>query len=187
MMEIVPYCTHWPAEFEAIGQRLREALGALAMRIDHVGSTAVPGLAAKDRIDIQVTAARLDPALELTLNRLGYTRRDFLFDHLPAGCSGTREDWAKWFFSPPERQRPTNLHVRLDGRPNQRYALLFRDYLRAHFQAAQTYAELKRRLALYLADPQDYPQVKDPSVDLIYFAAEAWAEVHDWKPGLSDC
>jgi hypothetical protein len=45
---------------------------------------------------------------------------------------------------------------------------------------------LKRRLAANLADPQTYPDVKDPAVDLIYFAAEAWAEAAHWQPGPAD-
>ena len=57
MIEIVEYREQWPAEFRAIAGDLRRRLGPLALRIDHIGSTSVPGLAAKDRIDIQVTVA----------------------------------------------------------------------------------------------------------------------------------
>ncbi len=76
--------------------------------------------------------------------------------------------------------------MRVQGRANQRYALLFRDYLRAHPLTAAAYAELKRRLAQHLADPKTYPDVKDPAVDLIYLAAEEWAVVTHWQAGLSD-
>jgi GrpB-like predicted nucleotidyltransferase (UPF0157 family) len=86
----------------------------------------------------------------------------------------------------PPGQRRTNTHVGVLGRANQRYALLCRDFLRAHPASAEAYAELKRRLAQHLADPQVYPEVKDPAVDLIYFAAEAWATATHWQPGLSD-
>ena len=60
-MMIVPYDPRWPAEFEAERDRIQMALGALALRIDHHGSTAVPGLAAKPIIDIQVSVERLHP------------------------------------------------------------------------------------------------------------------------------
>jgi GrpB-like predicted nucleotidyltransferase (UPF0157 family) len=60
--------------------------------------------------------------------------------------------------------------------------LLFRDYLRAHADAAAAYAELKRRLARDLEDPTAYPDVKDPACDLIYIAAQAWAGATDWQP-----
>lgn len=65
---------------------------------------------------------------------------------------------------------------------NQRYPLLFRDYLRGHPATAEAYAELKRRLAVSLADPKQYPEVKDPAVDLIYLAAEDWAGRTGWQP-----
>jgi GrpB-like predicted nucleotidyltransferase (UPF0157 family) len=78
------------------------------------------------------------------------------------------------------------VHIRVQGAANQRYALLFRDYLRAHADSAQAYAELKRRLAQHLGDPKTYPDVKDPAVDLIYLAAEAWAVATGWQPGPPD-
>ena len=172
MITIVPYNLSWPAEFLEIARTLRGSLGDLALRIDHIGSTSVPGLAAKDRIDIQVTVAGLNPPVEVALNRLGYQRLEYLSDHPPSGIESKAGDWSKWVFKPPPGQRATNLHVRVAGRPNQRYA--------------EAYAELKRRLAGNLADPDTYPDVKDPAVDLIYFAAEDWAEVTGWLPGPSD-
>ena len=72
--------------------------------------------------------------------------------------------------------------MRQAGRCNERYALLFRDHLRAHPRVAEAYAELKRRLGASLADPQTYPDVKDPAVDLIYLAAEDWAAAGAWCP-----
>jgi GrpB-like predicted nucleotidyltransferase (UPF0157 family) len=71
--------------------------------------------------------------------------------------------------------------VRLAGKPNQRYALLVRDFLRANPTVAAAYAELKSRLAAALANPADYPEVKDPAVDLIYFAAKAWTVSSRWQ------
>jgi GrpB-like predicted nucleotidyltransferase (UPF0157 family) len=76
--------------------------------------------------------------------------------------------------------------VRVDGRLNQRYPLLFRDYLRTHPATAEAYAELKRHLAENLADRVIYTEVKDPAVDLIYLAAEEWAAASHWMPGKSD-
>jgi GrpB-like predicted nucleotidyltransferase (UPF0157 family) len=199
---IVPYKTSWPDEFQALAAELRRALGPLALRIDHIGSTAVPGLAAKDIIDIQVTVAALDEAVKDALLSLGYAQHEGVSrDHVPPGYSGPESDWEKWYFHLPaggrrpddnlesalsKGGRPTHLHVRRLGAPNQRYPLLFRDYLRAHPKTAQAYAELKRRLAANLADPSTYPDVKDPAVDLIYLAAEEWATRMNWKPWMSD-
>ena len=59
-VEILPYKSSWPSEFLSIATTLRQGLGELALRIDHIGSTSVPDLAAKDVIDIQITVAALD-------------------------------------------------------------------------------------------------------------------------------
>ncbi|MBI3942545.1 MAG: GrpB family protein [Chloroflexi bacterium] len=187
MIEIIPYQESWPAEFREIAVRLRQALGALALRIDHIGSTSVTGLPAKDVIDIQITVAALDQRVMAGMTRLGYAHPEGIWrDHRPPNFVGPETEWEKWFFRLPPGQRRTHTHVRIQGRANQRYALLFRDYLRAHPGSAGAYAELKRRLAQHLADPQMYPEVKDPAVDLIYLAAEAWAVTTQWQPGPSD-
>lgn len=187
MVEIVPYNAGWPAEFRAIAGVLRQGLGGLALRIDHIGSTAVPGLPAKDVIDIQVTVAALDDALCAACTQVGYAPRPGTWgDHCPPGGPPAPAEWEKWLLRAPAGQRRTHIHVRVLGRANQRYALLFRDYLREHPLTAEAYAELKRRLARGLADPQTYPEVKDPAVDLIYLAAEKWAAASGWQPGPSD-
>ena len=73
---IIPYQPAWPAEFQAIAAAQRQALGGLALRIDHIGSTSVPGLPAKDVIDVQVSVAALEAAaaaaIRAALGSLGY-------------------------------------------------------------------------------------------------------------------
>ena len=73
-----------------------------------------------------------------------------------------------------------NLHLRVAGRPNQRYPLLFRDYLRGHSESAAAYAALKRALAALGIDREVYADVKDPACDLIFIAAEDWASQTGW-------
>jgi GrpB-like predicted nucleotidyltransferase (UPF0157 family) len=108
----------------------------------------VPGLAAKDVIDIQITVSSLNQELLRAMSDLGYTTDAGLRqDHPPAGLDGDVTEWEKWYFDAPPGQRRTHTHVRVAGRANQRYALLFRDYLRSHPATAESYAELKRRLA----------------------------------------
>jgi GrpB-like predicted nucleotidyltransferase (UPF0157 family) len=63
---------------------------------------------------------------------------------------------------------------------------LFRDYSRTHAATAEAYPELKRRPAEHIADPADYPEVKDPAVDLIYLAAEEWSARTGVGPGEAD-
>jgi GrpB-like predicted nucleotidyltransferase (UPF0157 family) len=189
MINIVPYRPAWRDEFLVIGRTLRRALGDLALRIDHIGSTSVPGLAAKDIIDVQITVARLEPAVERALTAAGYQRRiGFTQDHIPPGGTISDADWVKWLFKPPAAQRLANIHVRLAGRPNQRYALLFRDYLRAHPAAAQAYAQVKDALANNHANDVDaYYAVKDPVCDIIIAGAEEWALRVGWAPEVTDC
>lgn len=187
MLEVVDYCTSWPSEFQCVAQTVFTAIGALALRIDHIGSTAVPRLCAKDIIDVQVTVQSLSTGVVQDLQASGYVHRPGITqDHVPPGYEGPVSDWAKLFFLQPVGNRRANVHVRLTGRPNQRYALLFRDFLRANHPTAAAYGELKRRLAASLARDEAYPDVKDPAVDLIYFAAEAWAKQTNWKLPASD-
>jgi GrpB-like predicted nucleotidyltransferase (UPF0157 family) len=189
MVEILPYQERWPGEFRAIAAVLRQGLGRLAVRIDHIGSTAVPGLAAKDIIDIQIAVVSLAPStgLAAAMQALGYSLPPEPYrDHVPPGYVGAGTEWEKIYFRAPAGQRRTNTHVRVLGRANQRYPLLFRDYLRAHPRPAEAYARLKRQLAANLADPETYPDVKDPAVDLIYLAAEDWAAATGWQPGPTD-
>lgn len=186
---IVAYDPAWPDEFATIASRLRNALGSLAARIDHIGSTSVPGLPAKDVIDVQISVAALDDlaAVAPALTPLGYQPRpENTGDHLPPGWTGDPDQWRKAYLGAPPGARPTNTHVRVDGYANQRYALLFRDYLRAHPRAAAAYAETKRRLAAQFAnDRVTYTEVKDPVCDIIMAAAEDWAALTGWEPGPS--
>lgn len=189
-IEIVPYLRDWPDEFRRLAIPLREALGDLAVRIDHIGSTSVANLPAKDVIDIQVTVAALDPPEPIVraLGGIGYTWAEMLTsDHLPPGAKPSAEQWRKLFFRCPPTQRRTNLHVRAAGAANQRYALLFRDYLRAHPAAAAAYAQVKRQLARQHPENADaYYDVKDPVCDIIMAVAEEWAQAARWKANLSD-
>lgn len=189
MIAVVPYHPEWPQEFAAIGAELRRALGDLALRIDHIGSTSVPGLAAKDVIDVQITVQELAPAIEQALIRTGYGRRgDLWHDHVPPGAPQTPSEWAKWLFKASPQQRPAHIHVRLVDHLNQRYPLLLRDYLRAHPDVAEAYARVKRALARYHPDDMDaYYDVKDPVCDIIMGGAEEWAGAVNWQAGPSDC
>ena len=185
MVEIIPYQPRWPEEFERLAARIHEALGGLAVRIDHIGSTSVPGLASKDVIDIQVTLRSADdfPAMEGAMTAAGFDPRPGTFtDHRPPNAEGPESDWQKRYFRERPGDRVTHIHVRVQGRPNQRYPLLFRDYLRAHPQAAAGYAELKRRLAGLAGENRPaYVDTKDPVCDIIMAAAEGWARRTGWS------
>jgi GrpB-like predicted nucleotidyltransferase (UPF0157 family) len=187
MISIQPYQSTWPDEFHTIGDSLRAALGDLALRIDHIGSTSVPGLAAKDVIDVQVTVAQLEPAVEAALAGAGFQRiLTITGDHVPPGGPLAADEWAKWIFKPPAGSRRANIHVRCAGRANQRYPLLFRDYLRAHPASAEAYRQVKVALArLHPDDVDAYYDVKDPVCDIIMGGAEEWASATGWVVGPS--
>ncbi len=189
MIQVLPYRPEWPQEFALFGARLRDALGALAVRIDHIGSTSVPGLAAKDVIDVQITVRALEPSIEHTLRSAGYIRlEDIWRDHVPPGAPEDEAQWVKWIFKQPDGQRRINVHIRVAGRLNQRYPLLFRDYLRAHPPVSQAYAQIKQALArLHPDDVEAYYDVKDPVCDIIMDGAEEWAAATHWEQGPTDC
>ena len=128
----------WASAFAAEEKRIRRALGERALRIDHVGSTSVPDLAAKPVIDIQVSVALLHPmepwrtALE-TIEYQHVPHPDdvrYPFLHRPASWPHTH-----------------HIHVCTAGSPTESAHLAFRDYLRDHPQTAREYERLKRELA----------------------------------------
>ena len=187
-IEIQPYRSGWADEFAAIGAELRGALGDIALRIDHIGSTSVPGLAAKDRIDLQITVAGLDAeSIRPAVEAIGYRwRNDITGDHCPPGMTLPADQLTK-LCAQRSRPRDVNCHIRVDGSFNQRYALLFRDYLRTHPAAAAAYGELKRQLAARFTDDWDaYYDIKDPAIDMLMAGAEEWAARTTWEPGPSD-
>ena len=185
MIIITDYNPAWPDEFEVIKLSLCQILGSLALWIDHIGSTAVPGLGAKDVIDIQVTVKELAPEITQKLLQAGYNHWEIIrHDHVPPGEDDNPQRWIKFFFNQPPGGRRANIHVRVDGNPNQRYPLLFRDYLRAHPNSAHSIEQIKREIAKRHADDIDaYYDIKDPVYDLIWDAALDWARYSNWKAG----
>jgi GrpB-like predicted nucleotidyltransferase (UPF0157 family) len=132
--QIAEYNPRWPEEFECEAMRLRSALSALAIRIDHVGSTAVPGLAAKPTIDIQVVAphqAAIDSSGD-ALIALGYSYAT---------------EPVRFFYRPAAWPHSHHVHVREAGSFEERRLCLFRDWLRSHEADRHAYEALKRGLA----------------------------------------
>ncbi|GGV99062.1 hypothetical protein GCM10010230_24230 [Streptomyces narbonensis] len=176
-VEITPYDPAWPVMFARWGVDLRTALGSAAARIDHIGSTSVPGLAAKPVIDIQISVASLEPtdAFLGPLTGIGFVYR-----------ADNPERTKRYFREPPSQQR-THVHVRQLGSFSQQFPLLFRDYLRCHPPAAIEYAAAKRRCAARFHDDRPcYVQAKDAVVWDIIRRADAWAQLTGWAPGPSD-
>lgn len=170
-VEVVPYDPAWASRFEEWRIRLADAIGPAARRIEHVGSTSVPGLAAKPIIDIQVSVD--DPEDEASyvsaIERCGLVLR-------------SREPGHRYFRPPAGRGRDVHVHVCAVGSPWQRAHLLFRDYLRAHPAVRDAYAVLKRDLARhYAADRLAYTDAKSAFVLDALDAAAEWAHRTGWQ------
>jgi GrpB-like predicted nucleotidyltransferase (UPF0157 family) len=172
----------WPAQYEKTAQVVGGLVGELAQRIDHIGSTSVPGLPAKDIIDMQVTVGT-EPELDDVVERMlaaEWESRPARRDHVVPGLPADDLQWVKRMVVEPMYRRKVNLHIRVAGRANQRYALLFRDYLRSHPETAQAYGAFKRQAAALKLDVVDYTDLKDPVCDLVYLPAEEWAARTGW-------
>ena len=184
MIVIKDYDPEWIQQFETIRSSLLDVLGPRALRIDHIGSTAVPGLGAKDVIDVQVTVKEITPKIIQKLVNAGYDHIGRItHDHVPAGENDEPDLWVKLLFNQPQGERRANIHVRVNGNPNQRYPLLFRDYLRAHPNSTKSIEIIKREIAKrHAEDLEAYYDIKDPVYDLIWDAALDWAKYTNWKP-----
>jgi GrpB-like predicted nucleotidyltransferase (UPF0157 family) len=163
---VADYDPRWPATFERIRTPIAAALGALAVRIEHVGSTSVPGLAAKPIIDLDVViASRADlPAVIARLGPLGYRPQGDL------GIPG-RES-----FNNPPGLPEHHLYVCVADNAELARHLAFRDYLRGHPEAVRGYASLKRSLAIRFRNDRDaYTEAKAAFIEqaLASSAAEA--------------
>jgi len=142
------YNPDWPQMFRDEADRVRRALGPLALRIDHVGSTSMPGMAAKPVIDLQVSVAALFPldGFIAALATIGYS-----WVSVPPPPAGSPvaplDETYPWFCRP--RQWPTTHHIHLcaSGSREERDHLVFRDYLRDHPDVRMQYLDRKRQLA----------------------------------------
>lgn len=137
-IEITPYDPRWAEQFERERARLQGALGAVAVRIEHHGSTSVPGLAAKPVIDIQISVCRLHPLDPYAgaLAKLGYV-------HLVH----PDDAFAPFFHRPAAWPHSHHIHVVAAGGEEERKTLAFRDFLRENAGVAREYEALKKELA----------------------------------------
>lgn len=170
-IEVVAYRDEWAASFTAWRKRLHRTLGEAAVRIEHVGSTAVQGLPAKPIIDVQVSVRDVEheasyvPAIE----NLGVPLR-------------FREPGHRYFRPSGEQPRTVQIHVCTAGGEWERDHLLFRDYLRADSDARAAYAQLKRKLSeRYRDDRLAYNEGKTGFILDMLNDAHAWAERTGWK------
>ncbi|MCE7001710.1 dephospho-CoA kinase [Kibdelosporangium philippinense] len=156
------YNPEWPLQAARLAARIKLITGGL--RVDHVGSTAVPGLPAKDIIDLQVTVSSLEQG-------------DAFAEPLAeAGFPGDRRHHSA------DPGRLANIQLRLEGSTDWRHALLFRDWLRASEQERASYLEFKQGIAKQYTSGSAPENVKDAWFDKALPRAESWAQQTAWSP-----
>jgi len=170
-IEVVAYEAGWMGRFGIWRGRLAGLLGPVARRIEHVGSTSVPGLAAKPVVDIQVSVADLGDE-----------------DRYVAPCEAAglqfrlRDDEHRYFQPPPGQPRDVHVHVCQQGSEWERVHLLFRDYLRSSAEARETYVAAKCEAArVWRNDRAAYTEAKSDVILGILDQAQAWAAATGWE------
>ncbi|MFF5172195.1 dephospho-CoA kinase [Micromonospora sp. NPDC000089] len=173
----------WPQQYARLAARIRHAIAPDDLRVDHIGSTAVPGLAARDVIDVQLTV----PSLEAADGPLADRLADAGFPRLPDDrwdiarpADGGR--WEKRLHGSADPGRPVNLHLRVAGSPGWRHALLMRDHLRADPDQRSAYLLLKRELAATAPAGGGSSTARDPWFDEERLRAQEWADRTGWRP-----
>ena len=166
-VRIVDYDSVWPVLAEQELRRIKDAVGDMAVRLEHVGSTAVPGLAAKPIVDLQLSVDTIEPQERyvVPLVRLGY-----LFAPAPESPD------CHFFGKPPERPRTHHLHVCETGSEHEFRHLAVRDFLLSQPDEAARCAALKREVVA--RHPQDrlaYIDGKDEYVTALERRAVTWA------------
>ncbi|OBG63673.1 dephospho-CoA kinase [Mycobacterium sp. E3339] len=194
-VRVVPPDPSWRDEAQRIVNRLKTACGHRAIRVDHIGSTAVADLPAKDVIDVQVTVESLAVADEVaeSLLSVGYPRLEHITaDAAKPDARSTVQDfdhsddtalWHKRIHASADPGRPTNVHIRVAGWPNQQFALLFVDWLNANADVREQYSRMKREAdAAAGGDIMRYITAKEPWFRDAYRQAWEWADTTGWKP-----
>lgn len=174
---VTPYDPAWITRFRAIAAPIRAALGSVALRIDHIGSTAVPGLAAKPVIDMQISVQSFEPfaPIRAPLEQIGYL------------WQADNPDLTKRYFRHAPGAEAVHIHVRKLGSWSEQYALLFRDYLRGNAADRDRYGALKLELAQrHRHDREAYQDAKAPLIWEITQRAHQWTWSAAWEPAQTD-
>ena len=172
---ISDYDPNWPALFEEERRKIRNALGPFALAIEHIGSTAVPGLPSKPLIDLLVGVPSLQEAQERwiePIKALGYTYVPEYASWLPGEL---------FFRKGPPGPWTHHVHLMEPSNPRWEALLVFRDYLRAHPEAARAYANIKQALAASSKD-----DIKAYTTGKNTFVAEATAKARAWSAGMQE-
>jgi len=187
---LVAYDDSWPSVAARLIQRITVALGGTvlggkAVAVEHIGSTSVPGLIAKDVIDLQVALRRLSdadaPEFVKALADKGFQRSEGNNKDTVHAWAPDPSSWAKRFHGSSDPGRVAHVHVREHGSASWESALLFRDWLVANPAEADAYGDLKRALAPTHRTMDDYSVAKEPWIDSALERARVWARHTGWS------
>lgn len=184
---LVPYDDSWLAQGRRLCARVAYAVGPLGLGVEHTGSTAVPGIRAKDVIDMQLGVRSLDDAdtIRAALEDAGFPRAPGIWRDRPKPAEPDPTHWQKRLHGSADPARLVHLHIREYGSPGWRYALLFRDWLRAMPGEARAYEAEKIRLAAEHETTDAYADAKEPWFDAAMLRADVWATDTGWSPHAS--
>ncbi|WP_104139147.1 dephospho-CoA kinase [Arthrobacter sp. ZGTC131] len=178
----------WRRQAARLSARLKLAAPDDILAVDHIGSTAVPGLDAKNVIDMQLAVRDLDTADRIAplLAQAGFPAWPGILLDSPKPGRPEPAAWSKRLHGNADPGRPVNVHVRVAGSPGWRFALCFRDWLMAEPHALAAYLAEKRRLAaLHAAEltTAGYAGAKEPwFTEIAYPGMERWAGSSGWQP-----
>lgn len=187
--ELVPYRAEWPAQADRLIDRVRDAVGDL--RVDHIGSTAVPGFPATDVIDLQLGVGDMDQAAHLApkLIAAGFPPLNGTVVDTPHGPDQVDSDsagWRKIVHVNADPGRDLNLHLRVRNAPNWRWALRFRDWLRGDPDGRDDYLAVQRAAADTHSSDQNSAGDTQAEEEFLVEAdgrSRAWADRVGWQPG----
>jgi dephospho-CoA kinase len=178
----------WEPRAERVVARVAAALASTGVvtEVSHIGSTSVPGLLAKDVIDVQVGVHHLADADREDV-RAAFADRGFVFNHgvhsdTPHPLGANPADWVKRFLGGCDPANHVHIHVREHGSAGWRFALLFRDWLSREPAEKEAYAAEKRRLLAQHDTTSAYVAAKEPWFEGAWQRANDWAERTGWQP-----
>ncbi len=182
---LVPYDDSWPSVAARLILRIHAVLGERVVAVEHIGSTSVPGLSAKDVIDVQIAVRGLAdadaPEFVKALADKGFPRSEGNNEDTVHSWAPDPSSWRKRFHASSDPGRVAHLHVREHGSAGWESALLFRDWLVASPTEAEVYADLKAALAPRHATISDYSIAKEPWIAVALERARVWARHTGWR------
>jgi dephospho-CoA kinase len=182
---LVAYDDSWPSAAARLIRRITAVLGERAVAVEHIGSTSVPGLAAKDVVDLQIAVRRLSdadaPEFVRALADKGFPRSEGNNEDTVHAWAPDPSSWRKRFHGSSDPGRVAHVHVREHRSAGWESALLFRDWLVANPTEAEDYADLKRAIAPKEATITDYSLAKEPWIASALERARVWARDTGWS------